>query len=660
MPDLNVPDPNRPNDPRASQVPPVPPALSAFPPAAGFPPAAHLTYQDTPPQFGATSFINDTTTVEDRIEQGPSVVGRVGLVAAALAIAGGGAFAVTRALAEPVGAQTPEEAVVQLFEAVENDDLVGLTESMLPSEREAIIDPMIDLFSELDRLELLDGDFDLEARTDEAGSDGLDFSVRGLDFTTTAIGDGVVNARLNAGIVTVRGDVSDLPFGDRADSELGSEALSKSIDQEILDFSAEEDARFTLVEEDGTWYVSLWYSVAEAARADAGEPAPNFGAGVTPAGGDSPEAAVRLMMERAVDLDAGGVIASLDPSEFRALYDYAPLFLDDADAGAAEARQAAASEGISWSLDRLDLSSGDLRGRTVVRIEGFAFSAGADGQSISVDFDGNCVTTVVDREIDEICLDEISDQLGDIDLPQAYVDFVNEYTSGITVVERDGAWFVSGVPTMIGAYTDLLASLDPQDIDDFTSFFQDSLEGAFDLSDPFFGTSNDLFEFQPIDDEPFFDEQPFDEQPFEEDDDYDPFAEDEPVFDEEPPELSADDFAVYLPRLEVTANDPEYAYFAGETGLAALAYGYAYDVDGNSVEVVRFAASAEELNAAMADSFSYELVQVEGLPEGATAYDWPEVDRAIVVDNFIVSAYFNEDETSMQLLLEQVTFIAKR
>jgi len=174
-------DPNLPSDPRSGRPPatPPPPAPSfvSSPPLAppGFatpsahpaPPAAPVAPTTPAPPappaapgataaFGDTSFLNDTTTIEDRIETKPSIVGRVGLVAAALAVAGGGAFAVTRALSEPAGAQTPEEAVDQLFEAVENDDLVGLTEVMLPSERESLIDPMVDLFTELERLEVLD------------------------------------------------------------------------------------------------------------------------------------------------------------------------------------------------------------------------------------------------------------------------------------------------------------------------------------------------------------------------------------------------------------------------------------------------------------------------------------------------------------------------
>ena len=45
------------------------------------------------------------------------------------------------------------------------------------------------------------------------------------------------------------------------------------------------------------------------------------------------------------------------------------------------------------------------------------------------------------------------------------------------------------MPTIIGVYTDLLASLDPQDIDDFTSFFKDTIDGAFGPVGDLFGAA---------------------------------------------------------------------------------------------------------------------------------------------------------------------------
>jgi len=677
-------DPNLPNDPRFSPPPaasvPTPPAVPVQPPVQppqqpfaqqppiappGFVPPAPPGF-DAPPAYTAPPSIDpaqpqilhdpgfDGATVQDQVEKKSGIGGRVGLVAAVLAVAGGGAFAVTRALDEPAGPATAEEAVTQLFEAVENDDLIGLTEVMLPSEREALIDPMVDLFAELERLEILDEDVDLEARADEAGSDGIDFSVTGLDYTTDLVGEGVVNVRLTAGVVSVTGDVADLPFGDRVADEIGEENMSESLDEEIVDFADEEDARFTVVEEDGSWYISLWYSVAEAVREEAGEPVPNFGAGLAPVGGNTPEDALRSMMEAAVDLDAEGVVAAMDPAEFRALYDYAPLFLDDADAAAAEFRQMLAEENITYSLDRLDMSSSDIRGRTVVSIDGFAFSAEGDGEGFSLDFDGNCFTVIMNSEIDETCHDDFQDGMGGIALPSAYRNFLETSNSGVTVVERDGAWYVSGFPTIIGGYTDLLASLEPRDIDDLDEFFGESFGDAFELGTLSLGelTGND----DPlIDAFPPLDEGEFEEFPDDEGDD--PFAEDEDFTEAE---LAAEDIALFPADWTLFASDAEFAYFAGAVGIPAVSYTTGYLDSGTNILVERFDATADELNAGMLGASPYVLVEVEGLPAGATAYDWEGVDRAVVIDGFIISAYFEDDGSAMALLNERVNAIANR
>lgn len=688
-------DPNLPNDPRFSppigqpgqpQVPPVvqPPQqpFTQQPPASppGFP-AGPPSYA-APPSYGAPPSLDDPTqleilqdaafagaTVQDQVEKKSSIAGRVGLVAAVLAVAGGGAFAVTSALSDPAGAQTPEEAITQLFEAVENDDLIGLTEAMLPSEREALIDPMVDLFAELERLEILDEDVDLEARADEAGSDGIDFSVSGLDFTTAVIGEGVVNVQLTGGIVTVAGDVSDLPFGDRATAEIGAENLSESLDEEIVNFATEEDAQFTVVEEDGSWYISLWYSVAEAIREEAGEPAPNFGSGVVTVGGTTPEDALRVMMEAAVALDAEGVVAAMDPNEFRALHDYAPLFLDDADSAAADFRQMLAEEGITYSLDRLDLSSSDVRGRTVVSVDGFAVSAtsSTENENFSLDFDGDCITIVTGSEIDEQCIEEVRSELSEADgIPEAYLDLIDNSDSGVTVVERDGAWYVSGFPTIIGAYTDVLASLEPQDIDDLADFFGSSFQDAFELGNPLFGEfngDNDPFgDFTTIEEDPFADEPIIDEPVIEDlpedDDGYDPFADVEDVEDAVDREVSPEDAALFPQGWDLYADEPQYAYFAGVIGLPAVSYTTGYIDFGPTILVERFDATADVLNAGMANNSVYVEVEVEGLPAGATAYDWDDVDRAVVIDGFVLSAYFDDDGSAMALLNERVNAIA--
>ena len=144
----------------------------------------------------------------------------------------------------------------------------------------------------------------------------------------------------------------------------------------------------TAVRKDGRWYLSLFYTAAEAARAETGEDIP--AEGITPTGGDSPEAAMDAFLDGVEALDLSAVIASLNPNEFEALQRYAPLFIDEAQA----------------SLDDVDLTmsisdrdyevtgSGDTRSVTVAAI---TFDVSAEGESVSMELRGR----LLDRQLEQ-------------------------------------------------------------------------------------------------------------------------------------------------------------------------------------------------------------------------------------------------------------------
>ena len=319
-----------------------------------------------------------------------------------------------------------------------------------------------------------------------------------------------------------------------------------------------------------------------------------------------------------------------------------------------ELRRAAAAEGVTWSLDRVDLNRNEVRGRTVVSVEGFAFSATSASEAFSIDFDGDCFTAVEGNQIDQFCLDDFSEG---VDVPSAYMEALEGYTAGVTVVERDGGWFVSGMPTMLGAYTDLLAMLEPEDVDEISSYFEESFMGGLGLRDPFFGLdpygtpiygeNGDFEQFEDFEDFEDFDEPEFEEL--------------EKLDDEfEQPTLDPAAAEVFLPELEVSAADADFSYFAGVTDFPASWYAYAYSNESfGSIEIVAFDVSTADLVAAMDEVDPYVRLEVDGLPEGAVAYEWPEVDRVIVIDNYLVSAYYGFEE-NQDLLVEQVQHIANR
>ena len=61
-----------------------------------------------------------------------------------MAIVGAGTFAVARMAGddEAGGAATPEEAGLAFFEAIGNEDLLGMVDVMLPGERDALRGPL--------------------------------------------------------------------------------------------------------------------------------------------------------------------------------------------------------------------------------------------------------------------------------------------------------------------------------------------------------------------------------------------------------------------------------------------------------------------------------------------------------------------------------------
>ena len=357
---------------------------------------------------------------------------RLGLAGALLAVTGLGGFAVKTALSEPAGPETPEQAMEAFFEAFANEDVVGMAETLLPSEREAYIDPTLAITDELERLEIFGKDVEI----DTFGT--LDITVEELVVQSTPLAEGFAMVESTAGTVHVIGGIEDVEALATIGEWLGEEPEPSS--DEVTDLS-EEPLEMVAVEQNGVWYLSLTYSAAEEIRTDAGKPLPSFGAGPTPIGGATPEAAIENFVNEMVDLDLEGMLTQLDPEEMRALYDYSPLFMastqDEIDDMLNEMR----AEGVNWGITDLQLRTDDSRGRTIVLLDGFTFEASFDDNEISATFAGECVSVKASGEMvgdvdesfcegDELAADEIA-PLADLGL-----DHIEFPEPGITVVQR--------------------------------------------------------------------------------------------------------------------------------------------------------------------------------------------------------------------------------
>jgi hypothetical protein len=406
-----------------------------------------------------------TSTVARR-----GLAGRVGAAVVGVAVLGGGlAYAVTQA-GSGGGASTPEAAAQALFDAVADEDVLGVLDLLPAGERRAIQRPVQSIAEELERLGVVDDSFDLS----DIG--GVDLEFEGLEFATEPLGPGITAVRLTAGTVISSVEPDEVPVGkalDDAAEEMDAPIEIAPVEERDEFDPAEDDLQLVAIEEDGDWRVSLFYSIAELARSSAELPLPDFGHGVAPNGQESPEAAVDALLRAVVeDQDVEGVIALLPPDEMAALQDYAPLFLDDLDGWEDDLSD------FSASIDDLDLEAhrdGDV---ATVGVKAVAGSATVDGEPWSLGYDGECITIEGPDDSTRECVGDTPAGLDDSELP---ITWSPDAFVGLTTVQVDGAWYVSPTRTILDAVVSLLRSL-----------HDDALDHLDDLFDSFFGFSDTM------------------------------------------------------------------------------------------------------------------------------------------------------------------------
>jgi hypothetical protein len=490
---------------RPPEGPPLAPP-GGYPPG-GLPPGTMVPGQATP--IGSLPVYPG---VESPAKPRRSPARLVALVVAAVALVAGTSFA-AYALTRPDGADSPDGAVHQLFSAIDHEDALGVIESLPPSERKVLRDPLVDSTGELQRLGILKS-FSL------SDVPGADLKVTGLTTETTKLGDGVVLVNVTGGTISGTSIPDQVPLGDNLRKAI--EDNGGSVDLQADSFSedlADADLHLVAVQEGGGWHVSLAYSIAESIRGSAEDenghtpPVPDFGNGPAPVGADSPEGAVRGMVDAAVDLDAQKAVTLTDPEEMRALYDYAPLFLPDLARSATEAK---ADGDVTVKVDRLDTSvDGDGSVRRV-RITGFDVTLGDDVDNVHVVYDGTCYDTTEtyteeygfgsydpqtgewtdtpsssEPQVDHnhVCAGDPQSETGDSG-PSTFGLFgafgsASAEPFAITVTEVDGRWYVSPVRTILDSFVAGLKALQPDDVQKWGDLF-----GSFDSAQTFEGVGS--------------------------------------------------------------------------------------------------------------------------------------------------------------------------
>jgi hypothetical protein len=486
--------PPTPGSPRNPVVlpasPPGPASDSSFAPLPPPAPASPWARQELEPPPGLTPPPPDSPLVEPvATEHQPrrSKAVLVGAVIAVLAVGVAGVFAVSRFTgAAEGGAASPSDLGTALFTAIENEDVLGATDLLLPGERDLLRQPMIDLVTELTRLEVLAREVNL------ADIEGVDIQLGATSVTArpTNVPD-IVNVDLLAEATAIV-DGEAFPLGDLVTDHMDPDEVAEI--RGTTETSTDSiDATLTAVEHDGRWYFSAFYTAAETARADTDADIPEEGIGAQ--GGESPEAAFDVLLDDIEALDLAGVIRDLNPGEAAALQRYAPLFLDEAEAAVADVPLQVAITDREVHVE----GDGDQRtliidGLTVTVSAGDTVSGGdevnGDSQSIEIRIDGSCTRARIDDETFEVCAGDTSsipgvdEYLADAPAVKAFIDSLGRALSdmqpiGIEMRQYEGAWFVSPTATQTEAILAVLRALDRQEIDELIELFEPAAEEFF-------------------------------------------------------------------------------------------------------------------------------------------------------------------------------------
>lgn len=341
--------------------------------------------------------------VEEAAEVAVSGGGRKRLVLmfGILAIFGGAIFAAFALLSNQEN--TPGEGATSFMDALAAEDLIGITESLLPAERRVIAEPLLEWLDEVERLGIL-------SEVDRNALQGLNLDFSDLVYKTEELADDLAWVSITG---ATSGSVrpEDLPFGDLVKRYL-PEGFLEDFPSEVSEESdLDEDFGFALVKENGTWYVSLLHTVAEVARRDAGLEFKDQQLLNEPQGAASPTEALELFALSAAAFDVRGMLNVIDPDETAAFRRYTPLFLPDWDTSLADFRSEMTAAGVTFRVSEVTTESGGTGEDLVAWVTGvpkFEASIEVPGLVVlGVELEEDCFTLLLEGTFLEL-LDEES------------------------------------------------------------------------------------------------------------------------------------------------------------------------------------------------------------------------------------------------------------
>jgi hypothetical protein len=484
------------SDPNQPSYPSVPPTVPASPWAPAPPP---------PPEPAAAP----------KRSIGKPVAIAVGVVA----LAGAGVFAFQSFTGDERGAASPEEAATRLADAVADEDVLGVVDLLPEGERDLLRDITTQARDEYQRLGVLSDTFSLD------GFQGVDIVAEDIEVDVDEITEGLAVVTITDGSFSVEVDGDELVgnLGDVVETIAEERDVEIEVDDVEEEADADElEASFAVIEEDGRWFPSIGFTIAELGRqfdasfddeAETADP-PDLDDGVEPEGAASPEAAIQALLDAGTSLDPEAAIAVLDPGEMRALQVYSQFF--ELERGESDTEIEA--ELTDAEVD--DLGGGASRVVPTGLEVRFETDDGSTGEVVLED---GCVNVDIQPPDgddgppfeEEFCFGEdgelLGDEVGEVEVPEELQDVAEAFQPirlGVVTVERDGEHFVAPIRTVADLLLGVTRGLEPEDLEEGGTIF-DLLSG--ELDDDVEELVDEVAEETVVVDEEVFDDEFFDD-----------------------------------------------------------------------------------------------------------------------------------------------------
>jgi hypothetical protein len=329
------------------------------------------------------------------------------------------------------GANSPEGAVRQLANAIAQEDSLAAADVLAPAEVRTLRETLSAAAAKAQQLQVVDA----------AGSPlrGVDVAVDGLQLSTQSLGDDVAKVTITDG--TIAADVTRGNFSELLQEVVRADSSGRA---DLAQLSEGDPTFLVTVRRDDKWYVSAAYTALEYVRYLQQAPPPDFAAAVD-AGAPTPDDAVRDAMTALSNDDWDRLFALAAPDELP-LYAYREAL-----------KSAFADSPTAFTVDDVDTTS-EVSGDTAKVT--FRASGAMDGGGTWT-WDGRCLSTSESGGTSPLlCVGGDAAFGGLFSLVLGYSEPGDTEAQPITVVQRDGRWYISPVGTALTVLDDAIAHLD--------------------------------------------------------------------------------------------------------------------------------------------------------------------------------------------------------